>query len=88
MKKLILTAIFAFIFTSAFQTMAQTNVINTFKKENNKNESHEQIKKQTEKHNQMNKIESQLNTYKYNEDNINNNMIYELEKKKLDIKNK
>ncbi len=67
---------------------SQTNVIEKTYIPKSDNSIHKQIKEKTNKDNMINKIDSELNTYNHKYGETDSSRAYELEKNKMNIKNK
>lgn len=77
-----------FIILYAFESFAQTNVIKSTNIPKSSNAVSTTIKNRTAKDAEINRIDSELNIYKGNTDGYSVQKSMELEKQKIDVRNK
>lgn len=77
-----------FIILYAFESFAQTNVIKSTNIPKSSNAVSTTIKNRTAKDAEINRIDSELNMYKGNTDGYSMQKSMELEKQKIDVRNK
>lgn len=77
-----------FIILYAVESLAQTNVIKSTNITTSSNAASTIIKNRTAKDAEINRIDSELNIYKGNTDGYSVQKSMELEKQKIDVRNK
>lgn len=77
-----------FIILYAFESFAQTNVIKSTNIPKSSNAVSTTIKNRTAKDAEINRIDRELNMYKGNTDGYSMQKSMELEKQKIDVRNK
>lgn len=77
-----------FLFMAVYMCYAQTNVINTTNIPNSNNSASVIIKNRVEKDAEINKIDNELNMYRGKPDGYSAQKSMELEKQKINARNK